>query len=276
MRDAWRRAAVAQTEADRQNFVNKGRALLRALISKRDRGRVLHVVKQGKLATRTSGLQTVRAVRADDGQLLDSEESYMPLLSGFFRAKWGCGQLCRIEAVTGLACDLEAAEPGISPECLAEASEVHRPTHPPRRPRRRSRLAGRALPEAAPGRFARALNSLAASTSEMSAFEVFGRRLGKGTARPRPQEVRCILSLPPLLQILDVVLSRTFHAWLSATLPLPLGTHSAGTPGTETLEVAHGLSLYIKQAFDSRSRGAVAQTDVDKYYDSIDVHRTAR
>ena len=40
-------------------------------------------------------------------------------------------------------------------------------------------------------------------------------------------------------------------------------------PKTQILDIAHGLHLALEKALDDHSRGAIAQLDIEKYYDSI-------
>ena len=47
-------------------------------------------------------------------------------------------------------------------------------------------------------------------------------------------------------------------------------------PKTQILDIAHGLHLALEKALDDHSRGAVAQADIEKYYDSIRLLRVVR
>ena len=47
-------------------------------------------------------------------------------------------------------------------------------------------------------------------------------------------------------------------------------------PGTPTLDIAHGLQAVIEKGLDDRSQGGIAQQDIQKYYDSVDIFLVIR
>ena len=49
-----------------------------------------------------------------------------------------------------------------------------------------------------------------------------------------------------------------------------------GFEGTQCLDIAHGLQTVIEKGLDNFGAAAMAQADIEKYYDSLPVLRIAR
>ena len=113
------------------------------------------------------------------------------------------------------------------------------------------------------------LNGVLASTSLMSSIVINGKVFGKSSAVTRMGDTRAILPLPALLQIVDAGLATYLHQRLDSLLPPVPGCFVAARPGTQALEVAHGLHLVIEKGLDTKSKAAVAQADIQAFYDSM-------
>ena len=120
------------------------------------------------------------------------------------------------------------------------------------------------------------LNDLCGDMDALGSFTVAMKLRGKGTRRPTLSQVRAIMPLPPLLQLLDYLLSSELHRWIDGHLPLPDGCFSGAVPGTQPTDMTHGCSLLLQKAEDDYGRGAIAQGDVEKFFDSISPIRVGR
>ena len=85
----------------------------------------------------------------------------------------------------------------------------------------------------------------------------------------RMSDTRAILRLPVLLQIVDARLATYLHRRLDSLLPPVPGCFVAARPGTQALEVVHGLHLMIEKGLDAKSKAAIAQADIQAFYDSM-------
>jgi len=120
------------------------------------------------------------------------------------------------------------------------------------------------------------LNNLVSSPSAMSKFAGQGRALGKGTSSPTVQEVRCILPLPPLLQLVDSTLSAVVERWCDRHFGPMETCFLGGQRGSQVSDVVHGVALALERGSDCRGAVSCSQADVEKYFDSMSPLLTAR
>jgi hypothetical protein len=84
------------------------------------------------------------------------------------------------------------------------------------------------------------------------------------------------LPLPAVLQIIDSALARYLNTNLDLVFPAIPGTWVGARPGTQALDIAHGLHLVIEKGLDMRSRAALGQEDIQAFYDTMKMLRIAR
>lgn len=82
--------------------------------------------------------------------------------------------------------------------------------------------------------------------------------------------------MPPIMQVLDVLLAHRLQRFISESLPPEPRLCVGAIPGTQVLDIAHSLQMLVERFLDSRSEGGVAQGDVACYYDSLGVLRIFR
>ena len=120
------------------------------------------------------------------------------------------------------------------------------------------------------------LGNLIASSCLMSQIVVKGHLFGKESSVTSAASTRAILPLPSVMQVLDAVLLDAYENLLSVILPAVPGCFVGARPRTQCLDIAHGLQTVIEKGLDNFGAAAVAQADIEKYYDSLPVLRIAR
>jgi hypothetical protein len=107
------------------------------------------------------------------------------------------------------------------------------------------------------------------STGAMSKMIVKGRVLGKVSSVSAATDIRSILPLPATMQLMDVLLPQFFDSQLVRHLPSIPGCFTGARPRTQCLDIAHGLQMVIEKGLDDFGNAALAQCDIEKYYDSL-------
>ena len=116
----------------------------------------------------------------------------------------------------------------------------------------------------------------ASSTASMSSIIINGRVHGKESSITSTKNTRAILPLPSILQVLDVVLSKPAHAFLSSHLGHRPECFIGALPRTQSLDIAHSMQYVLEKGLDNFGRAACAQSDIEKFYDSLPVLRIVR
>jgi hypothetical protein len=117
---------------------------------------------------------------------------------------------------------------------------------------------------------------MVSSTAMMSSVVVKGRVFGKESSKAPATSIRAILPLPAVMQILDVLIPSALEVHVRRLLPSVPECFVGAVSGTQCLDVAHGLQSVIEKGLDNFSAAAVAQSDIEKYYDSLPVLRIMR
>ena len=81
------------------------------------------------------------------------------------------------------------------------------------------------------------------------------------------------MPLPADLQVLDCLLAQRLNAWIDEHVAVPECCWVGARPFTQALDITHGLHLAIERGLDDRSQAAIAQSDIETYYDSLPVVR---
>eukprot|EP00959_Pyramimonas_sp_CCMP1952_P369337 7736181-Pyramimonas_sp.AAC.1 len=105
----------------------------------------------------------------------------------------------------------------------------------------------------------------------MSALAVLGHVRGKGTATPKPAQLRAIMPLPADLQVLDCLVAQRLNTWIDENIAVPQCCWVGARPFTQALDITHALHLLIERGLDDHSQSAVAQSDIEACYDSLPV-----
>ena len=130
----------------------------------------------------------------------------------------------------------------------------------------------RARPEAV----TRLLSTSLGSAPAMAQLEVKGLVLGKVSAIAKVEETRAVLPLPAVMQVMDSVLLLACQGWVDAALPEVPECFVGARPRTQCLDIARGLQSVIEKGIDNFGQSAIAQADIERYYDSLPSLRIAR
>ena len=106
--------------------------------------------------------------------------------------------------------------------------------------------------------------SMISCTSYLCLVLVAGRAYGKKSPTTDADNLRAILPLPAVLQVLDVLLARLFTLYIDKALPPLDGTFVGARPLTQTFDISHGLQFVIEKYLHDKSQGGLAQMDVEK------------
>ena len=109
----------------------------------------------------------------------------------------------------------------------------------------------------------------------MSSAVIHGRTFGKESHTPDAKGVRAILPLPAFMQVLDAILAQLLNPCIDELLPATPESFIGARPKTQCLEIAHGLQSVIEKGLDLHGAAAIAQSDIEKYYDSLPMLRIA-
>jgi len=129
---------------------------------------------------------------------------------------------------------------------------------------------------AQPGLVVDFLSLAAASTAIMSSIVVKGRVFGKESCTAPATSLRSILPLPAVMQILDVLIPSCLERHVRELLPSVPECFVGAVPGTQCLDIAHGLQSVIEKGLDNFGAAAIAQSDIEKFYDSLPILRIMR
>jgi hypothetical protein len=77
------------------------------------------------------------------------------------------------------------------------------------------------------------------------------------------------------MQVLDVLLAQLLNPCIVKLLPATPECFIGTRPKTQCLDIAHGLQTVIEKGLDLHEAAAVAQSDIEEYYDSLPMLRIA-
>ena len=132
-------------------------------------------------------------------------------------------------------------------------------------------LAFQLLFDTIPAKFCLFINCVLASTPSMSALSVVGKPFGKKASLSTLHDVWPILSQGALMSILDVLLANKLNSLVGQLLSRLPGCHTfiGARPRTQILDITHACQTAVEKGIDNRSECAIAQNDVEKYYDNV-------
>ena len=93
----------------------------------------------------------------------------------------------------------------------------------------------------------------------MSWYCINGKLFGKRSATSPAADLRAILPLSAILQIIDAALAAFTNQFVDEIMPPVKGCWVGARPGTQALEIAHGLHFVIEKGLDLKSKAAIAQ-----------------
>ena len=120
------------------------------------------------------------------------------------------------------------------------------------------------------------LKTMSCSAS-MSKHGIAAYARGKATAEPKLEQIRVLMPLPPVLGLIDDLVSERLNLFIDGVFSVSSKTwlHEGARPSTQAMDIAHAISLTIEKGLDMHSACAVSTCDIQAYYDTVPVIRVA-
>jgi hypothetical protein len=113
------------------------------------------------------------------------------------------------------------------------------------------------------------LRRCAADTAQINALKVSGKAFGKQTKRTSAKNMRAILPLPSVLQVLDGLVARQLDTEISQAIQQAPENLIGARRGTQCLDILHPLQLISEKCNDTGAQFTVGQMDIAAYYDNL-------
>ena len=124
-----------------------------------------------------------------------------------------------------------------------------------------------------PNEFCKWLDYILCTGRHLPELRVRGFVSGKASARPEPNDTRAVLPQPALAQILDRILEARIMSFIAEHQELHPACFIGAGPGTQPLD---SVQLAVEKMCDLKSVGCVAQCDIARYYDNLDLLTVVR
>ena len=276
IRDLYRQLASVASEAERSVLQKRAWNLRKQWCDQWKARHLAETLKKGGVIQRSKKLHPLQAVVLSDvhadrsGHVSQDRTEWAAEISHQFSKKWGSRHLQRRVNILDATLPFEAVECDITGVELTNAFA---------RIKHKARLDHYGVSVAAIQMLLLALprvtttffNLAAASTPIMSSIVVKGHAYGKESATSLATNIRAILPLPSVMQILDVVLPSSLEPYVNMLLPPVPDCFIGARPKTQCLDIAHGLQSVLEKGLDKFGDAAVAQCDIEKFYDSLPV-----
>jgi hypothetical protein len=273
IRSLYARIADTREEHDRKFLQRQAHLMLKSWIKRRIDERAVATIAGGHLfskAKRLYPLQTLLVEQGDGVVELADQALWAPHIGRQFESKWGVGLL---QARANIMDYLRRSEG----RCIQlQSGEVADACSKIRNRGKTDHYgvtveAVRIMARTFPSCVTRFFETFLSSSTAMAEMRLRGRVEGKEASVSPPAKLRAITPLPAILQVADVIVADRIHSFISRTLVAPKGCWVGALPKTQPLEITHGLQSVIEKGLDDRGAAAVAQADIEKYYDSLPV-----
>ena len=131
------------------------------------------------------------------------------------------------------------------------------------------------IAECRPEPLTRLINKIASDSTLCRRRCVYGYVRGKVSPNSPLSQLRAILPLGVVWQVLDVLIADRLNLDIDMIFQTNPSTFVGGQPRTQVLDIAAGIQLVVEKSLDRKSQGAVAQADIRTYYDRIPMVRIA-
>jgi hypothetical protein len=128
----------------------------------------------------------------------------------------------------------------------------------------------------APAAIVDVLNQLLESPDELKERTISGTIKGKISSITSVCDTRSLLPLPSLLVLIDYILARRVTMIVEQVFGNTVGAYIGAKRGTQVTEAVGGIVLAIEKGLDSQGRVALADYDIQNFYDTIDPILLAR
>ena len=205
----------------------------------------------------------LEGTRSTDSDLWQSEVEQ-------FGAEWETELLDKQQLFCDLVASTDGAPIGLSADMLLDACRCVSRRAKPDHYRVSSEIiyyVCRARPEVEDG----FLSKFLGSSILLADVVIEGRLYGKESSTSSPAQFRAILPPPAFMQVMDVLLPRLLAQFLDdACSPIP-GCFVGARPGTQTLDIAHGLQSIIEKGLDDKATQKLHRPTSRKFLGSLDV-----
>ena len=113
------------------------------------------------------------------------------------------------------------------------------------------------------------IRQLLADRQEVSRLVAHAKVFGKVRADASVDEIRAIIPQSDTLILLDRVLTELLTPFVDSTFPGIPGIFSGGQPHAQVKDIGSAVWLTIEKGLDMRSSAAVAQMDIQTYFDHL-------
>ena len=225
----------------------------------------IRCLAQGRVLQRSGHLHKLETMKIDGVASRDCEE-WAQAVSRHYGQKWGChclqgraNLLDYIRRFEGCALHLDSVQVSQAFRCLKNRNKNDRCG---------VSVAGlEMLYVAQPDVFNSWLASLLGGAERFASLTVWAFICGKESGNTTVEKTRVIMPMPALLNIIDALLVVLLEPFLETLLVVPGSCWIGGRKYTQVLDITHGLTAVIEKSMDLESAGAVAQADIQQYYD---------
>ena len=103
----------------------------------------------------------------------------------------------------------------------------------------------------------------------MASLNIRAHISGKEGPHTTVSKTRVIMPMPSLLNVIDALLPVMLEPYFSKLLQVPRSSWIGARKQMQILDITHGLTTVIEKALDQDSAGALAQADIQQYYDTV-------
>jgi hypothetical protein len=270
----FRKAQQADNHRDRKHYLAQANAFLRIHIYNQKRIQTQSAFRKGCAMRPQRRLHIIKAMvltaacgcPSKVGEISYDRKLWQLELAKFFGDKWGTSDLQRRALLLDRLAPFEGQAPCFSITDIFHAADAVKHSN-------RCALDGVSMSalvlicHARPDLVAESLHQLLTSKQLLEQTIISGQVKGKKGSISLASDVRCIVPLPAMLELADVLLADMLVPYIEHAFPPHPGILVGAVPGTQTLEVAAGLQTVVEKSLDSKGNGAVADVDIANFYD---------
>jgi len=275
IRSLSRQVACMQSSVERAQLVAVLRRLRSHWHADLRKAAVQRRLATGGVIVKTKKLFEIAEIRdSQDVAIVDPNVASKSILH-HFENKWDASNLLRCQRV----CELPFDFPGLNFELLEIAAcDIDRAF---RCLKRLSRVDSHGISRTAlfmvfqrqPEAFIRWFKLYICSFRQLRSSTCVARVYGKESTCTKATDVRMIIPLSSVLDLADALLQEKVNKVIDGFFE-PMRNpfvHECARPRTQLLEITHTASFAAEKILDNKSTGTIAQMDIQKHFDSVDL-----